>query len=425
MLPNRFQAINAQYQQYQKERNVIQTYKRPLDGLRVNCTDYGTLTRPNYGERVQILQAMIQSSKYQFYNYEQAMNVIACTLENTFNQPDLATKVRLNIVELQQIGERSAFGKVWNAKFFNNLSDFVLLKTAQNEDFNPSLYHEYFVATMCLNFLRQWVPNFMYVYGTFQCTSPVGPVNFCKKGFDTYLMIEYIQGPSFRNFIQERQNLEEIIVIIVQLVIALDRVYNACGFTHYDLHAGNVLLRQIRYLTGTNDVYVGMQFLGGSKFYIKADMIPTLIDYGKSRVEVEGQSYGYFLDQVQPDSSVNPYRGRPLHDLFKLVGWTIYNAYEAGNRALMTSLMPMLRFFEYYKTLNDDQMVAQIENDVKNVFEISNRYPELDNEMSNKTVYKRFYNYLIDVDEYYAFLGYRIFTQRPVGPNVFLLYPQN
>lgn len=120
-----------------------------------------------------------------------------------------------------------------------------------------------------------------------------------------------------------------------QILFAL-REAQEVGFTHYDLHTSNVILRDIG-----ETVAIDYTATNGSKKKLLTDTIATLIDYGFSHIEYNGKDYGFF---AVPQGNVHPYKAFPLHDVFKLLCFSLYDMRQAGNRAYKR-LLPLLSFF--------------------------------------------------------------------------------
>ncbi|PWG73572.1 hypothetical protein DF186_22380, partial [Enterococcus hirae] len=71
---------------------------------------------------------------------------------------------------------------------------------------------------------------------------------------------------------------EFVMRVYFQIVMALAVEYHEFDFTHYDLHAGNVLIQA----TPGNRFYLIPYTFEGRTVYIKTNVIVKIIDYGLS-----------------------------------------------------------------------------------------------------------------------------------------------
>lgn len=136
-----------------------------------------------------------------------------------------------------------------------------------------------------LNSMRKFCPNFVYTYGAFSSPvlvtrirpldsyDPYKPYNHC--------VTELINGMSLSRYTSDH-NLHEIMPYVLQVFFACKWAQLKYGFTHYDLHGGNVILREtsgpvvIDYPWGT----------------VKSNHIAVIIDFGRSHARVKGKSVG-------------------------------------------------------------------------------------------------------------------------------------
>lgn len=341
-----------------------------------------------------------------FYSTE-LLKWLACSFEGTFKYKAHTGEIRTRdeaitntISELIRIGTSSADGYVWSAKF-KTVDGFFLFKTGKTKDNDNETFHEYFVAVTCLNTLRYAMSNFMYVYGAFQCTTPKvvkdgqpHGVNYCSPNpltgqhHGTYVIIENIPGAISWSVAMSEATLGETVSWLMQLTDALAVAHTSYGYTHYDLHYNNVLLRPMG-----RAIYVRLPRDGR---WIKTRHIPTIIDYGRNRVVVNGEPFGYYYNP----SSARPDVSRPEHDLYKLLGFTMYasaglNPTIPANRNLLKQLLPVFRFFPHVRNITIDNVDGFLRADEIGRFDIGSRLELTDEEKS--TFYKRFQDYLMEL----------------------------
>jgi len=264
-----------------------------------------------------------------------------------------------DISKLARMGAPSVEGRVWKT-VFKGVENLFIIKTPRiiDNDMDPDvrLYHEWFVGVSCLNRLRERCSNFMFVYGTFECNMPVEVLfegrplltyfcNSSKARSVTYLAIENIPNSlSLEDAIPDASDVD-ILIWTIQICSALKLAYDECGFCHYDLHAGNVLLRDVG-----KPVYVEIPGFG----HILTSKIPVIIDYGRCRVSVNGENYGYY---GLTDYFVDPNVAKPEVDLYKLLGFMFYafDGYNDRDAGRPYDLFLMIKFFD--KKVPDDRFV--------------------------------------------------------------------
>lgn len=109
--------------------------------------------------------------------------------------------------------------------------------------------HEFYTG-MIVNDIRNYIPNFIITYGGFFCNSS-SPEKLCDNGPGknySYLLIEtiknsdtigrYIKTP----MLSYKEQINDMIDIISQVLTGLAFGWNLNHFTHYDLHVNNIML---------------------------------------------------------------------------------------------------------------------------------------------------------------------------------------
>lgn len=268
-------------------------------------------------------------------------------------QKPITENVGNAIYDLVTLGEESADGFVWSSKY-RGVKDLFLIKTGKaykdlenTISTSNQIYHEWFIGAACLNNLRGEISNFMYVYGNYQCNLPdvekregkTVTTKFCrtsKQPVGNYVLIENIVGSGALWDYIPTASPDSIISILLQIFGALKLAYERYKFCHYDLHPGNILLRD----TG-KIVYVK---LPGDYGHVATRFIPVIIDYGRCRVEVEGQVYGYY---GEISLGLDPTEARPEYDLYKLLGFILRIADAAQNKDVFKKLHSLMYLFPF------------------------------------------------------------------------------
>lgn len=310
---------------------------------------------------VQLRQAFEQAAK-QYYNID-SVAALQCVIDGIVSRPrndgiSYQEMVNEYFTGAKRIGADSAEGLALLSNV-GNASNAIIMKVPKDPS-NKGLVHELFVGTRSLNQLRQYIPNFAYVFGGFTCHRPWLDINnkvnsLCTgDGADMaqYVLYENIQPSiSLRDYIAKCR-LPEFLNVYLQVIMALDLAYRQYGFTHYDLHYENVLIRN----DGTGGVIEHRTEDGKRHFINTAGVgVATLIDYGMARVYDRGckasiyaacnindkRSYGLSDRRawgIQPD------KGYPMHDAYKLLGFCMHEASRV-NPELFRGLIPLYQQF--------------------------------------------------------------------------------
>jgi len=150
--------------------------------------------------------------------------------------------------------------------------------------------HESFIGIKTVNSLVAKLPHFCYVFGSIDDTRDTPKTIF----------LEYINGISLFQWLKSPQyNFKQLLSILLQLNLALHVAQNSVGFVHNDLYPWNIMLSSF------NDLFCSYsaERLDAPKsinYYIntetiltmKPEIIPVIIDYGKSRGVVYEKEWG-------------------------------------------------------------------------------------------------------------------------------------
>lgn len=291
---------------------------------------------------------------------------IACTIDaiiydgkqpGTFT-PSQRERIRSWFKSIKKIGDSSVEGHALQTSFTDDTNMFVM-KVPQNPE-NDELAHEALVGLYGLNKLRHILPNFMYIYGYAKCSPPFLDHNeiltWCSSSNPpvSYLIMENIRDSvPMREFVRD-PNVTALDVLVVwnQIENALNLAHKKYGYTHYDLHYGNILVRKYRNL-------VAIPFLGKRNEvigYIVTKYVPYIIDYGYSRIKVGGIGFGKIGLEV---AGIDGQRSFPMYDTYKLLGFlgeSIYSAKTQGQHYFaITELIEKL--FSYF---NEGSLIERV-----------------------------------------------------------------
>ena len=251
------------------------------------------------------------------------------------------------ISQLKIFGKNSVNGYAFTASFNgkNKAEDFFVIKAPRkHKDDFVDLTHECFVAFAAINKLREKVPNFAYIYESFNCSAPFidthdkDVLSWCDFHKEPVVYAIYencspsVSFDDFLNICNERN----FMMYFIQLMYALRTAYNECKFTHYDLHMCNVLLRYV-----SNDpFYIPYDSIDG-QIYIKSErFVATIIDFGCSYVEVGGRGYG-FNEWDGRRYGIFHDRPYPMYDVYKLLCYSL----SSFSSKIFHRLKGLLEFF--------------------------------------------------------------------------------
>ena len=247
------------------------------------------------------------------------------------------------------IGEPSAIGVAMSASL-DEAKDIFVVKVPKNIDSNNDLLHEWFVGVYGTNQLRKYVPNFAYIYGGFTCSGPIlergGNIaaycNLSDKLAVNYILYESIfPSISMKGYMVSRTlNFTDWLSYYLQILFSLKIAKDLIGFTHYDLHTENVLLRDL----GTSKKTFHIPYKYNNKwYYIKTNKVATMIDFGYSHIKYKGKNFGYpGLEHY----GINSEKVRPLYDAFKLCGFSIfYLARKDIGSIVLEKMFPIAKCF--------------------------------------------------------------------------------
>ena len=239
------------------------------------------------------------------------------------------------IPTLRKIGSESVYGYAWLTNTGYNGDTFVV-KTPRKARYNDQQLHEFFVGVYGTNKLRDRIPNFVYVMGTFGCNPPIVQddkgLAHCRGATPVqYILYENVRdSESLTDFVR-KCTYEQYLNVLVQLALALQLAYEDLNFTHYDLHTGNVLVRDMG-----QDMYIAYN-VHGTRKYLKTRYVATIIDLGMSHIVYNGEHYGYFL----PKTLCTPIYANPIADVHRVLLYTLLLAAgDLGNARYDRELRP-------------------------------------------------------------------------------------
>ena len=183
-------------------------------------------------------------------------------------------------IHLKTFGEKSTSGFVrWSEILKDRFP--IILKAIQkkgNVTQMEDLIHEYIVSLYALNSLRTRIPHFSFAFALY--SDPQYSLSLAMEWIPNGLTLSsYLDKQLSRRWKEESS--QEWISLFMQIILALEIAQEQCWFTHYDLHADNLILREnqnSRYFPQFHVFHETFQWNSPPLY------IPTMIDFAHACV---------------------------------------------------------------------------------------------------------------------------------------------
>ena len=158
-----------------------------------------------------------------------------------------------------------------------------------NIGYEDASWREYMIG-LELNKLRQDVPNFMYMFGLYECNvihkneNPTSTMCTRDSSKVPFTMMQFIKGEPFKSFLEKNAlSFEDIVIIMLQVCLALTFAKLMFNFQHNDMHVGNIM---IVHEFPPKTITYPLAYRGNKNISITTSWIPILIDFGMSSMFV-------------------------------------------------------------------------------------------------------------------------------------------
>jgi hypothetical protein len=219
---------------------------------------------------------------------------------------------------------------------------------------NPAqTIHEAVVGLYATNPLRREIPNFAYIYGLVQCPHPLwdgqsevsvpieedtweGKITLCPESSaaDSSVLYENIPGQTLGEQLKQLKG-PVIVAIYLQILLALQRAFEFCRFTHYDTTLGNVILRPV-----DARAVIRFSLQEGVRHCQTNGFVATIIDYETSYFEAQNEE-GKTLSFGREDDREHPFI---IEDAYKLLMATLQKMQKISHSDYK-ELLPLLKYF--------------------------------------------------------------------------------
>lgn len=226
--------------------------------------------------------------------------IISAILQNNPEPPIKYQKIRNWFKTPKIIGSPSNDGFALKTSFKPE-GDLFVIKAARTV-YNDNLIYEAAAGMYVTNLVRQYIPNFMYVYGYTQCSRIIVDEtnkeikSWCNyQGLESsYLIVENIRNSvQMYNFvIDPTVDANQLTCVLYQIFNALSIANNLYDYVHNDLHGDNVLVRS--YFSKDSNKYLSIPIYDEKmkiKGYVLSQYVPYIIDYGVSVFSIGGKIF--------------------------------------------------------------------------------------------------------------------------------------
>jgi hypothetical protein len=150
-------------------------------------------------------------------------------------------------------------------------NNFIVKKITDDENRKKQLVNEAFCGLTLINELTREIPNFRYTY-------------FINED-QNCIVSEYIEGVTLQQYINEGCNFRSLIKVLLMVNLALSVAQERFSFVHYDLFPWNIIIKKVE----KRSIFYRVKH---NIFKVETDIIPIIIDYGRSHVIYNNVHYG-------------------------------------------------------------------------------------------------------------------------------------
>lgn len=189
--------------------------------------------------------------------------------------------------------------KLSSIKKYKIANFYINIKSTNDSEKIKEHIHETFVGLNCINKICKEIPNFSYNFGLYE--SENNYYNIISENIDGITFQQYIKSAEFC--------FKEYLLILLQICAALECAQKKYAFVHNDLTIWNIIILKTK-------EPVQVEYLLSHKKIIKLEtnIIPVIIDYGKSHVIYENFHYGI----------INMYKFSTITDVLSILITSIY-----------------------------------------------------------------------------------------------------
>lgn len=228
-------------------------------------------------------------------------------------------RIKQYLTNLNKLNVNSADGYVFTADL-GDAEKLFIVKTPQDPENISNMKHEAFVALYGLNKLRKQknIFNFAYIYIYLECQG----ASFNDKGkaiswcSGTGKQTSFVIYENIASFDQNGENTtisfetfckscspKDFLMYYLQIMLALCTAQSECGFSHNDLHCGNVMLRKVN----KSNFYLEYPWDNKNIYILSKGYVATIIDFGRSHIQIalDGKTEHFGFRSLDDNIEVN------------------------------------------------------------------------------------------------------------------------
>lgn len=303
---------------------------------------------------------MIDPEKYHnfiiknYYNSD-AMSAVLCNIKSFLyadkSNISINQRIRRWFPDIELIGNPSVQGYAFKSNWDTSKDTFII-KAPRNSN-NTNLLHELIIG-LNMNRMRKYSPNGVYCFGGFGCSPPIlnnnNVIGWCntEKNPVEYIIYENISPSVNMKTYCKNCTFEQWLDKYLQILFFLSASNKVMNFTHYDLHYENVLIRNTN-----NGKHFYIPYDVNDKFlYLKTEAVAVIIDYGFSYIKVQNLDSGV-ANPLYISYGVYPDQDFPMHDAFKLLGFSMLAMLNSGNLKCFSRCIDIMKFFNISEMTNN------------------------------------------------------------------------
>jgi len=324
--------------------------------------------RDKYTDRIyEISTSMVRNILNQKYISGPDMKAVLCLFDTLFltdvknknevgGLRNLTPSAQKWITKMKKLNIESAEGIVYITDILSNDIQ-VIIKVPQEVSGLAGLLREYYIGITCINKMRYLMPTMMYTLGAFLCPKLNSKKKICSgKGKKTaFVIYEKIKGESLADLLENKRiKFNTWLILFAQLLLTLETAQREIRFTHFDLHPGNVMVKEDDDLSYTIP-------LDNTTYHVnKPGHIPIIIDFGLSCVYDDGKYIGSY---DFPNFGMINFMV-PGYDMYKFI---IFSADHATGK-MRKQISQVLEFY------GDDELYQILEKGDKNLKKAVDEY---------------------------------------------------
>jgi len=224
-----------------------------------------------------------------------------------------------------------------------------LIKNIKTEDRKSQLINEAFCGITEVNQILKDIPHFRMTYGI--------------SNDKTILVSEYVEGKTLKDYIIDGCTVSELKQIFIMLSLAIQVAQEKCGFVHYDLYPWNIIITKLK--SKQKIIYQ----LSTDIIIIETDIIPVIVDYGRSHVIHDKVHYG----------TIEPFKTSRIQDCFCMLISCIYDmATQQKDKSILSKeLNTVLYILNFYSETNFQKTKLEKYQDMMQFLSKNKKYNEM------------------------------------------------